>query len=161
MQLLTRLTVTALVVVVLTGLLVFACPGLFAAVGVDVGDLPEVIESVYRERSRGEAIDLARSALTARIRGKEAVARELIDGTITVAQAGSRVRELCAGDDGFPQALAMSVRGADHNERVCRHIIGWVEAVLAEQPSRAAEVSARLNAELAAHLRGRGPGARP
>jgi hypothetical protein len=150
MHLATRLTVTALVVVTLLGLLVFACPGVFARLGINVGELPRWLRMLDQERARCRDLDDARAAVDARIRGKEEVARDLIDGRV------SRVRELCAASPEVLEVLGYSVAGSSDAERLCRHLIDCGRDVLADEPERAAAFAARIEGEIARLLREHG-----
>jgi hypothetical protein len=83
----------------------------------------------------------------------------LAAGRLTLPEAAARFRAI---DEGGP-AVNESVWRADVRRRfpdasddecLYRHVIDWVETVLAEWPEESAAVTRRLGAELEAHFRG-------
>jgi hypothetical protein len=151
----TRLTVTAAVTITLVGLLVLAGPGALGRLGINVDDLPGLLQRIQGERARGAEIDTCLAAVAARGRATSAVVRELIDGKVSLLRAAARVRDLYATDPNESEWL-LTAEGNSDGERLCRRVIGWAEAMLRDTPERGATVAARLERELEQWLQSHG-----
>lgn len=148
MHRLTHLTVTAAVAITCVGLLVLAVPGVLERLGINVGDLPELLRRMHSEHARSAELDACSAALAARSRATSEVVRELIDGKVSLLRAAARVRDLFGTDANGCEWLLCSAEGNSDGERLCRRVISWAEAHLRDTPERGAAVAARLQREL-------------
>jgi hypothetical protein len=91
-------------------------------------------------------------AVQRRIREKERVARELIDGRLILFEAAALFRRLNELPPRSTVSLALYHRGDSEEERLCRHVIEWVRTLMLRRSPYLAEVrAARLEEELARH----------
>jgi hypothetical protein len=82
-----------------------------------------------------------------RLRAKQQVIAELINGRVPLLEATARFRAAqCPAKE---QAGAPPV---DDGEQLCRTVIGWAYLALSERPERADAFSEELEQELQAHL---------
>jgi hypothetical protein len=117
--------------------------------GVD-GLAPAVGDHVWGRRTvePGEE-DLA---VQRRILEKNRVARELIDGRLTLVEGAATFRRLNAMPPCSAEFLPNYFAGDSEEERVCRQVILWVRALAAQQSAYLADVTAtRLEEELSRH----------
>jgi hypothetical protein len=108
--------------------------------GWDSGDLLAIV----REVQRGEELDPSIEAARRRHEAKYDLAAALVAGRLSLREAADNYRLLEeAAPDYLPDVLPPS---ADERE-LCEHLLGWVWAVLAQDPRGAEEVLDRLEAE--------------
>jgi hypothetical protein len=104
-------------------------------------------------RRRSEELDAQRERLRHWQEGKREAVRAVIAGRMTLLEAAARFREL---DRQLPEfkwdLFRRAYPGSSDGERHCRHVIAATEAELSKRPDEAAEVMARLEAELQEHL---------
>jgi hypothetical protein len=82
------------------------------------------------------------------IRAKQEIILQLLDGRLDLLEAASRFQ----GVDRLLKGQGVAEPSAEHGERVCRMVIGWVQLALADRPERAEVVTARFEQELQEHL---------
>jgi hypothetical protein len=93
-------------------------------------------------------LERRRARLAAWLEAKNRICRELIDGRCTLADAARRVDLLPDQPHDFRKALAEVELGTTDGERLCRHLIDWACGLLWDDPSAAAQLRQRLEAEL-------------
>lgn len=79
-----------------------------------------------------------------RVRLKEQIVRDLIDGRLTLLEATMKFQQL---EDSSAQP---SRRGLHPLIAACQRVIGWVALALGDRPERAEEVVGRLERQLTA-----------
>jgi hypothetical protein len=95
-------------------------------------------------------------AIRRRIETKHRLAREVIDGRLTLLEAAARFRDLDLEPPPFAQnGLRCRYPGVSDDELHCREVIFFVHAELRDRPGTDAHIMARLEAELKERL-GRG-----
>ena len=124
-------------------------PDSFAAVLSNLVNLAEAQANLAREDERSEKLAHDHQRLVARMAAKNRVAADLAAGRLTLPEAAARFRDLPPP----PVAFHDGPTSASPEETWCRNAIEWTEVVLAEDPARAAEVTARLEKELQDILR--------
>jgi WD40 repeat protein len=108
------------------------------------------------EAWRGRQNDEQFRALLRRLKAKNRLAREVIDGRLTLLEAAARFRNLDLKPPPFAwDALRSIYPGASDDELHCREVIFFVRAEQRDRPGTDAGIVARLEAELNERL-GRG-----
>jgi hypothetical protein len=89
-----------------------------------------------------------------RIDRKMVVVRRLLDGDLTLVEAGALFRDLNACPSGMEDVSWHDLPGADDGERQCRQVIAWARAemVNACSPDELQTNMARLERELEEHV---------
>jgi hypothetical protein len=82
---------------------------------------------------------------------KRVAALGVIDGRVTLLEAGAAFRDADAADPGRARRAADSLGGGSADVGYCRSVIEWVRTEA--PPARAAELAGRLEAELEARRR--------
>jgi hypothetical protein len=153
MAFLARLLSMCTVALALLAATAVACRSGLVDFGLDLSDLPELMTQLQHHQERGATIDSRLRETLARLRAKEAIARQLIEGRLTLLEGAQRLGELPGALSDWAEMLPAQERGSSPRETYCRHLIGMVQASLSSQPNRARAVLARLEAELREHLR--------
>ena len=93
--------------------------------------------------------------LTARVERKQMrvgmkirIARELVDGQLTIHEAARQYGRLPDEPPHFAEHLRLLEQGATHHQRLCHHLIDYASRTLDAEPARQQEVLRRLTAEL-------------
>jgi hypothetical protein len=115
-------------------------------------NLSEADEDLRRELKRADVLEAERQKVAAHLTAKIQVATDLAAGRLTLVEATVRVRDLKDKPGYFWRSIRQYEAGSSEEERLCRHVIGWTEAMLCNQPARAARVNARLKKELEEQL---------
>jgi hypothetical protein len=110
-------------------------------------------ENLLREQQRDRQLSDDIDALNRILEAKQALARDVADGRLRLAEAARRFHDLDAGAPHFnTEAFRRAYPGSSDEERYCREVIGYAAAAVDDEPSRAAAVRLRLEAELDDHL---------
>ena len=144
-----------LALVIVGSLLLLAAPWLLAWVvpmGLRVQDLPDLGQVLQQESERGARLDAERGPALRRIAALDRIVEDLIEGRLTLAEAGRRVRAGHDDDAGFWVVVRQADQGASEEELLYRHLIHLAGDSLAEEPERGRVVRLRLEAELRAWL---------
>jgi hypothetical protein len=131
----------------------FSCQNLD---GQGLGGVPDSLAQIEENRQIGKEIDDRHRRVLERMKAKDAIAEDLIAGKLTLVEAAARVRDLPDGMPGWMNLLPPEELGANDDETLCRHVIGWAQTVLADRPEKAAAVGRRLDAELREHVKRHG-----
>jgi hypothetical protein len=116
-------------------------------------DSPLSPERLLREQRRGQQLRDELAILDAIIAAKQALAHEVADGRLRLEEAARRFRELDAGAPRFnPEVLRRVYPGQSDEERYGWEVIGFATGELTDEPSRAATLRRRLEADLDACL---------
>jgi hypothetical protein len=144
-----------LAVLTLCALPLLAVPwlvGWVAPLSFDFEGTPDPALAVEQEDKRSEAMDAERAPVLRRIRATDQIVQDLIDGRLTLAEAGRRLRAEQDGNPGFWIVVRRDQPGDSDEERVYRHLLTLVSEGLPNEPARAGAVRQRLEAELRALL---------
>jgi hypothetical protein len=142
----------------LAGCAAFACllflggcalaPDLLVNLGLDWWNWPQGLQQYDAASERDE--ELARQGPLAleRIKAKDAIARELIAGRLSLAEAVARFRALPHPPRRMRELLRR-YHGAGSDEEILRqHVLDWACLLLEGEPARAEALRRRLLAEL-------------
>jgi hypothetical protein len=103
------------------------------------------------EARRADELAVRQRLVLWRTAEQQRLSRELAAGHCTLLQAASRFRALYQGDPILVPAVRNAYPGGTEDERVCRWVITYTRTAFEDQPE-AAELGARLEAELQGHL---------
>ncbi len=152
MNLLVRFGATLVLLVGLVVGLACARPAWLAFVGVDLRDLP----TLERELERDQKLDRLRDESRAKARLKNAILRDLIAGRIRLLPATAQIVAACD----LPRIRlvmdSLDIAGRTENERLCRLVMFWTQALLDDSPRDAARVHERLRYQLEEAVRENG-----
>lgn len=137
----------ALLAVPLVALSVCAAhPGLCAALGLDVWNLPELRSRVEAERTEERELTAEDDDVRQRIAAKETVIADLIAGRIGLDAATERFAEMNAGRAHCLDAIRATYPGDTDEEKMARNVIAYCETRV--PAAERDELTARLEAEL-------------
>jgi hypothetical protein len=134
---------------------VVGCPLLIRAIGPSgEGPGPRAgLGWLHAEHQRATELEARIAASRLRLSFKKETAAEVVAGRLTLREAAARLRE---ADERSPEfnreAFRSLVPGRTDEERYGRQVIRHVEGLLNDRPGEAAEVVARLEAELREYL---------
>ncbi len=121
--------------------------------GSDVADTVQEYfhqEKRLREiRASAKELDAGWTRQSQRIRAKDRIALDLIDGRISLAEAGRRLDALPDAPPHFHELLRQREGGATEEENCRRHMLDYACTALEGDPIRQAALRRRLTAELA------------
>jgi hypothetical protein len=144
------LGVALLLVAVLGAVLYAVRPACLAQLGLDVWELPALLEKLREGERTGEKYARELERIAVMERRKQAVVQELIAGRLALAEATWRFHQV---DDGSDWVALKEFRykhpGEGDDVLRCRLVIHWVKLTLCERPEECRAVVARLDAELA------------
>jgi hypothetical protein len=107
-----------------------------------------------KAQRQADELDLQLLGWKQRGEARDEVVRDLQARRITLLEAAARFRQLDHTKPDFNwEAFRQCHPGRCDDERHCRHVIAWAKSALSTRPSEAAELVARLEAELQEHLR--------
>jgi len=146
-----RLTAGLLFVGILTAGCFALQPKYFAGMGLDIGELPDILRRFHDEEIRLKALEKKDKQLFKIMAFKDATIHELIEGGLTLAEAVERFRQEIGGD--LPRLLTQ-VRlihpDVVEEDLLHQHVIDWTVSVLDHHPDRCFRMVARLQLELRA-----------
>jgi hypothetical protein len=126
----------------------FDAPSVVTELLADVWAMPGVRRQLDRDRARWEVLHQKEQAAKRRIELKSALTRELIAGRTTLGEVAARFRDIDATHPASLEIIRANHPGRGDGERYCRTVIDHVASRLHQEPSLAAEVTARLEADL-------------
>jgi hypothetical protein len=126
---------------------VYFAPDLLQALNT-AGDYRAACADLESATRQGADADAQRARALARTEGKQRICRELVAGRLTLAAAARQAAALPPPTPEVAEALREADAGATAEERMCRHLVEWACAMLADHPEQAAAVRQRLEAEL-------------
>jgi hypothetical protein len=134
-------------------LLVVACLGVVTARrGVNFWAAPRADEGSSPEALPGSEPSEEVAAVVRRLHEKQALAREVADGRLTLRDAAARYRELDEAAPGFHwEEFRRKYPGASDEERHCREVISFVRG-LPDRKDGEEAVAARLESELQGYV---------
>jgi hypothetical protein len=106
---------------------------------------PEDLSAGPGEEQEAQAI---LKGLQRRSAAKELIVRSLIEGRITLFEAAALFRDL---NREYPELRFLDAPGDSEEEKLCRQVIRWVEAVLGAPERAGRDASARFEEELRWH----------
>jgi hypothetical protein len=123
-------------------------PALFVELGLDVWDWPSGLGQYDAASGRDEQLTRQDQFALERIQAKDAIARELIAGRLSLAEAVARFSALPHPPPQMRELLRR-YHGAGSNEEILRqHVLDWACLLLEGEPARAEALRRRLLAEL-------------
>jgi hypothetical protein len=111
----------------------------------------EAVEQLSKCREEGERLDAKARVTLERIRVKEQLARDVIEGRRSLLEAAACMREVVRECPAYWELARGTEPCETEDEDLCCHVISCVEAALYLEPERAAAEAARLRAELRRH----------
>jgi hypothetical protein len=134
--------------VALPGAALALFPGLAAAVGLDLWNVPAALDAMEQAAESDRQIDELLLVAKMRLALKDEVAEDVVGGRLTLVQAAARFRRLDAGTpEDYWRGWRDTARGASDGERYCRQVLAHVRLVLGGRAD-AADVLAVLNRQL-------------
>jgi hypothetical protein len=127
-------------------------PALLVNLPGDLAALPELQDKLRCENERREQLEQRREKMTEQFQERDRVAAELAAGRMTLAEAAARFKELLMSYRVSRDYLRHYGVRPGAEERLYRQVILWTQDFLVREPAKAAEVTARLEKELADHL---------
>jgi len=106
-----------------------------------------------REATRTEELSRRQHHSNERILAKDRIARDLIAGRMSLAEAARRFGALPHAPAPLREQLRADYVGASEEECMCRHVIEWACQLTRNQPGEAEALRRRLEEELRANLR--------
>jgi hypothetical protein len=111
--------------------------------------LPEQAWNIGEERERDRELTFRSGAVLRKIKAKDYIAIELIEGRLSLLEAVQRFRGFDGRRSDLQEELFRKfIPGASEEERYCRFVIGWACNVLEVGSAQALEVRRRFEAEL-------------
>jgi hypothetical protein len=142
-----RLTAWVLVLGLLITLIGFFVAPRLGGPALLPGDGPAPGQALSQEQNLAEALEKRDAAVRRRLAGKAEVTAEVVAGRVSLAEAIDRFRRL--QDDGQDEAPGTPSRRAGDDDEIAQNVLRWASWWLCRDPSRQAEVMARLEKELA------------
>jgi hypothetical protein len=110
------------------------------------------IRRIVDEQRRADKLEVQLANVVRRGARRRETVQELIAGRRTLREAAARSQALAREDPDFPwDMFRREYPGRTDEERHCRQMIVFVQTALQDHPGEAAEVVARLEAELEAY----------
>jgi hypothetical protein len=97
-------------------------------VGIDFWNVPALKERLVQDRRLADELTTEDTRVMRRIAAKETIIEDLIAGRINLLEAAADFRALNAGRPGYMLVIRSSYPGVTDDERLCRNVIGYVEA---------------------------------
>jgi hypothetical protein len=129
-----------------------AWPGCFDTLGVNVTRIPDDANRLQRENQRGDQLEAAWAESSRRAEKRRHVILQLAAGKLSVPEAARQFWDARVAADEVLRDQLVWERGDTEEERLCRHVIGWIRAELDDRPEEAERAIAKREAELAKHL---------
>jgi hypothetical protein len=117
----------------------------------DIGQLPDILTQIAADEQVSAELENRSTELLRANDIKRVVARDVLLGRMTLAQAVDRYREI---HEHLPISWASMRRhyeGDTDRERWCRNVLSWVESEAGDQPNHRAAL-ARLDLEMQRYL---------
>jgi hypothetical protein len=128
-------------------------PGPAGSAGLDFWNVPAVLDSIQQGAQLNERLEEQLQAVHERSAAKDEVAEDVAAGRLTLLEGAARFRDLDASaSEGYRRGWRQLVKGASDEERYCRQVLSYLEAVLRDRPAASAAIRARLETELRRRL---------
>jgi len=123
-------------------------PDLFVDLGLDWWNWPNSLRQHEADSERAEELTRQGQFVLEQIKAKNEIARDLIAGRLSLAEASARFSELPHPPLRMRE-LRQIYHGAASDEEIMRqHVLDWACQLLEEEPARAEALRRRLQAEL-------------
>lgn len=117
--------------------------------GLDLWNLPALSRHLHETRDETMSLQNQQDRLLREIETSEHLAARLIEGGLTLAEATDDLAPALAARPGFEDAVRHRFKSESFRRGVAAYLIDKARQLLAADPDRWAEVSARLRAEFA------------
>jgi hypothetical protein len=139
-------------VLALTAGVARARPAWLAGLGMDWGEVAELLVCLQYEDRRQEELNREGHTLLDRLVRRQRIAGKVIEGSLSLPEAARLFGQLNDLTPEFADAYREGYPGATRNECLCRQVIVWAGNELNHTPDRARALTRRLEAELESHL---------
>jgi hypothetical protein len=126
-------------------------PAVFEALGLDWWDWPNCLRQYDAASERAEELAQKSRVALGQMQAKDAIARDLIAGRLSLAEATRLFLEMPRTTEFVRRYVRECFPGATAEEGMSRYVIQWACDMLPQQPDREV-LCRRLEAELAEHL---------
>jgi hypothetical protein len=126
-------------------------PSVFVATGLDLWDWPNCLQQYDAAFERAEELSQKSQFALNQIQAKDAIARELIAGRLSLTEATRQFQELPDTADFVRRYIHEFFPGATCEEGMRRYVIEWACILLDQEPARAEALCRRLEPELKRH----------
>ncbi len=138
------MTTLAVFLTAFIGMNAFA-PQWSRAAGLDFWEMQEAVEIQKLEHERRQVIDNSMAVLSEQIAAGESVTDALLEARVSLAEATDQAVQINRDRPGFDQALlSQYAEETTKRARVERYLLDKISGRLANDPSRLAEVLARI-----------------
>jgi hypothetical protein len=123
-------------------------PGLAAAVGLDLWNVPAALNAMGEAADLDGRLDEALQAVQLRRALKDEVTEDVVAGRLTLVEAAAQFRRLDAdASEGYRRGWRLLAEGDSDEERYYRQVLTYAELALRDRAD-AADVLAGLNRQL-------------
>jgi hypothetical protein len=123
-------------------------PGLAAAVGLDLWNVPATLNALGEAEEFDRRLDEEVQAVQLRRALKDEAAEDVVAGRLTLVEAAARFRRLDAdASEEYRRGWGLLSEGSSDEERYCRQVLGYAGLALRGRAD-AADVLAGLNRQL-------------
>jgi hypothetical protein len=133
-----------------------AQPGGLAGPAGDIGQIPDILSQIAADQQLGAELESKSVALHCANDRKQDIARELLEGRMSLAEAVNRFREIHKNLPIPWESMRKHYPGDTDNERFGRNVMSWVESEATDRPDQL-EAVARLDAEFEHYLQESNP----
>jgi hypothetical protein len=156
-ELFLRFSATVIVLFGLFAGIAYFGSDLLAPLGLDVGSFPATGQLMDREIIRRHKLRQELEQVHFEEDGKNAILRDLIEGRIDLLEATAAISDGCNLSQVRLALGGLEVQGRTEDERLCRLVIYWTQALLDDCPEKAVMVRQRLQGQLDRQLQQHGP----
>jgi hypothetical protein len=128
------------------------CPVVLEDAGLDIAEWIRCRRTFDSETERGEELSQRRQFAVERHLAKNQIARDLIAGKLSLAEAADRFGELPHPPRRMRELLRLYQGSATDEEIMGRHVIDWACTLQENEPARVDALRARLEKELQEYL---------
>jgi hypothetical protein len=123
-------------------------PDLFVGPRLDSWDWPKSLRQYHAASERDEELARQDRFALERIKAKDAIARDLIAGRLSLAEAAARFGELPHPPQQMRELLRHYQGAGSDEENMRQHVLDWACLLLEEEPAQAEALRRLLLAEL-------------
>jgi hypothetical protein len=151
MKRLSHLVLGIITVGVLTTGLLIAQPAISERLGIDFWNLPSLYDEIREQLDKDQELSAQDEVVMRRIRIKDTIIRDLLDGRTSLFEAAAEFRELSKANAHYEELLRLRFPNRSLNEIYCLNVIEFVEVQIEHLPSATPEIVQYLRDQLANH----------